>query len=213
MDTTTNQSPTETLSAEHRVIERGLDCLETLARRARADGALDLRSAAEVLQFLRAFADGCHHHKEEQGLFRALERRGVPSHVGPVAVMLAEHEEGRAAIRAMVAELEASQRGDSDAAARFAGAAEGYVELLRAHIDKEDQVLFPMADAVLREEDRAEVLRQFAAHEAAGVDAGLHERMLALVDALCARLGIDSSRARPARAGACCHGAGGACGG
>ena len=38
-----------------------------------------------------------------------------------------------------------------------------YVELLRAHIDKENGVLFPLADAVLDDEARQAVGRDFAA--------------------------------------------------
>src|SRR4030065_429878 len=45
--------------------------------------------------FIKGFADGCHHKKEEGVLFPAMQAAGVPSEGGPISVMLAEHEQGR----------------------------------------------------------------------------------------------------------------------
>jgi hemerythrin-like domain-containing protein len=47
-----------------------------------------------------------------------------------------------------------------------AAAARRYIRLLRDHIDKENEVLFPLADAVLDEQDQAGVCREFANLEA-----------------------------------------------
>jgi hemerythrin-like domain-containing protein len=70
--------------------------------------------------------------------------------------MLEEHERGRAMIRAMR---------QGDAAAR-AAVARGYAAMLRDHIDKEDGVLFALADAVLDEAAQRLLARDFAAVEA-----------------------------------------------
>lgn len=196
--------PTEILSSEHRVIERVLDCLHAMASHAREERTLDAAAAGRALEFLRTFADTCHHHKEEQVLFKMMERRGVPARVGPVAVMLSEHESGRALVRAMQTAIDAFNRGEVEAALRFAQHAESYVELLGDHIQKEDQVLFPMAEAVMRDEDRAQVLRDFQHHESADLHPDLHGEMLALADALCAQHSV-SARPRQAAEHACCH--------
>ena len=148
-------SPTDTLRQEHRLILRALEGLDSAADRLAAEGAPP-ESWAALVAWLSSFADANHHAKEERCLFPALVKAGVPDQGGPIAVMLAEHDEGRALIRAMT---------EGDAAGRRHAAAR-YAALLRAHIDKENGVLFPMADAVLDEAAQAAVRRQFEAVEA-----------------------------------------------
>lgn len=182
---------TDTLRNEHEVIQQVLDCLEELAERATAQAGLDTASAADALDFLTAFADRCHHAKEEQILFPALNARGLPREVGPIAVMLREHELGRAAIAAMKGALDGAKHRLPDAPQRFARAAREYVALLREHIAKENGVLFPMADGMLGAEGERELLREFERVEQHDLGPGTHERYLALARSLCERLGIE----------------------
>jgi hemerythrin-like domain-containing protein len=181
---------TDVLREEHEVIQQVLDCVEVLAQRAEKSGELDLASARRALDFLGTFADRCHHGKEEQGLFPLLNLKGLPKHVGPIAVMLAEHDQGRAAIRGMRDALQGGENGKPGAARDFAGAARAYVDLLRQHIDKENGVLFPMADQMLGEPDQRALLGGFDKLEAGDLGAGTHERYLALARDLCTRLGV-----------------------
>jgi hemerythrin-like domain-containing protein len=195
--------PTEILSAEHRVIEQVLDCLEALAARARAEGRLDVERAGNVLEILRTFADRCHHGKEEERLFPMLVARGMPSHVGPIAVMLDDHRSGREHVQRMV---EACAAAD---VARFVPAARGYVDLLRDHIAKEDGVLFPMAESMLDEAARAVLCESFRSVEHDDLGPGTHERLLELADELARHYGVPLAAERgPAQVGpgGCGHG-------
>ena len=202
--------PTEILSAEHRVIEQVLDCLEKIGERA-AGGTLDLDSARTALRVLRTFADRCHHGKEEERLFPMLANRGLPTHVGPVAVMLEEHEIGRAEIRKMDTAVADASRGERGAAMTFAEAARSYVELLRDHIAKEDNILFPMAESVLRDEDRAKLLVSFESVEHDDLGPGTHQEMLSLANALADKFGVKRASERSATVlTGCCHGHGSA---
>ena len=74
---------TEILSQEHRVIEGVLDALQTAAQS--AGGGAPVRPAffIESADFIRGFADGCHHHKEEGVLFKMMVANGVPGQGGP----------------------------------------------------------------------------------------------------------------------------------
>lgn len=195
--------PTEILSAEHRVIERVLECLLKMADQA-DDGTLDVRSAAAAIDFLRTLADGCHHGKEERHLFAALIAKGWPRDHGPVGMMFAEHEEGRALIRGMDAARAGAERGDPNAPAEFAAAARGYVDLLGAHIHKEERVLFPMADQALAAKEQAALLAAFETTESQEMGAGTHERMLGIARELSERFGVAAPAA--SAAASCCHG-------
>ena len=196
---------TDVLRNEHEVILQVLDCLEELARRAEVQGTIDSLSARSALDFFGSFADRCHHAKEEQRLFPALQMRGMPLRVGPLAVMLHEHELGRAAITAMRTALDDAARNAAEAPKRFAAAARGYVELLREHIDKENRVLFSMADEMLGPEVQDELLRGFEHIEHDDLQAGTHERYIRLARDLCVHLGISWAPHAPGVATCCGH--------
>ena len=150
------KSPTDILRDEHRVILVALTTLERGAERLAAGKALPGGWWDQMLELLRAFADRNHHAKEEKSLFPAMVKAGVPAEDGPISVMLEEHVQGRALIRAMAAE---------DAGQRVA-AARQYVQLLRDHIAKEDEIVWPLAEAVLDDQAVAAVAREFEAVEA-----------------------------------------------
>ncbi len=191
---------TDVLKGEHRVIEQVLDCLESIAERARAQGSLDRESAADALRFVRDFADACHHGREEQHLFPAMIQKGVPGEVGPVGVMLTEHEAGRAAARRM--EELISGEGDVEA---FAHEATTFVGLLREHILKEDNILFPMANSVLSEEEQVALMDEFQRVESK--EHGAREQLLALADRLARLFGVPLAAERPNDRPfeGCCH--------
>jgi hemerythrin-like domain-containing protein len=149
------RSATEILRDEHHLILRALLSLETAAERLGAGGALPEGLWTGMIAWLRAFADRNHHAKEENALFPALIKAGVPAAGGPIDVMLEEHAEGRVLLATMYTGAPVDQ----------AAAAHHYIRLLRDHIDKENGLLFPLAEAVLDERDQAEVCRQFASTE------------------------------------------------
>lgn len=172
-------TPTARLREEHEVILRALAVLERLSWRLEAGEAVDRQDLAWLREFFGTFADRCHHGKEEQHLFPALERQGIPREGGPLGVMLHEHEEGRALVRAM------AQGDDRQAAA----AIRQYAALLRAHIEKENGILFPLAEQVLPEAEQRGLLHAFEAVEEAVAGPGVHERLLAQLAELEARSG------------------------
>jgi len=197
--------PTDILSAEHRVIEQVLDCLERLAAAARGSTGLDRERAGQALEVLRTYADRCHHGKEEDRLFPLMERRGLPRHVGPIAVMLDDHKVGRSLIRQMGDALEDT---GPEAARRFADAASGYVELLRDHIAKEDGVLFPLAESLLDDAARQDLRAEFERFEREDLEPGTVARMRALADGLARHFDVPlaAQRKRPDVQGhACFH--------
>jgi hemerythrin-like domain-containing protein len=179
---------TQILEREHELILKVLDCLERLAAEALGPERLDRVSAEQALDFLRSFADRCHHAKEEDLLFPALVAKGMPRDAGPIAVMLSEHEQGREAVACMGRAVDDAQADVPGAAQRFAQYAGSYVTLLRAHIQKENQVLFPMADRILGEGEQAQLLLEFeqAEHELEGTG----ERCQELARVLCERCGV-----------------------
>jgi hemerythrin-like domain-containing protein len=144
------ESATARLREEHVWILRVADVLERLVEASEAGGAMDFEAVEDCVTFVRLFADACHHGKEEDLLFPALEERGMPRDAGPIAVMLDEHRQGREHARRMRETLGPAKAGDEESLRRLRGAAREWVELIRRHILKEDHGLFEMADGMVR---------------------------------------------------------------
>ena len=171
---------TEVLKHEHRVIERVLAVVEALAER---PGMPSKEAWEKAIDLIRNFADKCHHLKEEQILFPALEEHGIPRDGGPVGMMLLEHEEGRALVRAM-AEALPHATVDLEMEAALKQNARAYLRLLREHIQKEDEILFNIAEDVLPPEEQMRLAREFEQHEAEEIGAGVHEKYVKVVQEL-----------------------------
>src|SRR5512139_965640 len=103
---------TDILMEEHRVIERVLNSLEKAALEAQKGEKVSPEFFILAADFIKGFADGCHHKKEEGVLFKEIVNAGVPEQGGPVGVMLADHEQGRVYTRAMRQAAEQWQAGD-----------------------------------------------------------------------------------------------------
>jgi hemerythrin-like domain-containing protein len=140
---------TALLREEHRLILEVAGALADRLGGERDGEPLDYDAVARCITFFRLFADACHHGKEEDLLFPGLEAEGMPHDTGPIAVMLDEHEQGRALVRTMAASLDKARDGDERAGDDLRGAAWGFIDLIVAHIGKEDNVLFAMADGMI----------------------------------------------------------------
>ncbi len=187
-------NPIEILLNEHRTIERVLSSLEVITDNAERNGKTDLALAHQALTFLQTFADHCHHGKEEDRLFPVMEANGFPREGGPTGVMISEHQQGRGYIRFMLDALAAEEKGDRSATKWFVQNARGYLHLLRNHIYKEDNCLFPMADQALSPEQREALLVSFHEFEHKQMPPGAHEQCLKIADELEEKLGINNDQ-------------------
>jgi len=76
-------SPTEILEAEHRVIQKVVGAVAVLAEGLGAGQEPPIQTLCSVVEFMRTFADRCHHGKEEAHLFPFLEEPGFRRAVVP----------------------------------------------------------------------------------------------------------------------------------
>ena len=139
------ETATKGLRDEHQWILKVSGALEVILDR-EPDHGLDFDAIEDCVSFIRLFADACHHGQEEDLLFPELEARGMPRDAGPLAVMLKEHEMGRAYVGHMVKAFPEAREGDPDARKILVNSGRGYIQLIRDHILKEDNVLFNLAD-------------------------------------------------------------------
>ena len=161
----------QSLVAEHELIERVLNAIEEEAAKIGQGAAVERYFFSEVIAFIREFADGVHHRKEEGILFPRMVAAGLPKEGGPIAVMIEEHEAGRGHIRALSESLDQAIKGDAGARRTLVEAAHSYVSLLRGHIQKENGILFPMAEHIFDPVAKATIHGEFTKAEAKDADA------------------------------------------
>jgi hemerythrin-like domain-containing protein len=166
------------LMDEHEGILHGLAILEKMALLVASDSGGIKTDLAAMIDFLRLFADKCHHGKEEGILFPAMEKYGIPKDGGPIGQMLIEHEKGREFIRGMSIAIATDEINKES----FLQNAHGYIDLLRAHINKENTILFPMGDRAIPEAEQITILEAFETHERTVMGPGIHEKLHAMLD-------------------------------
>jgi hemerythrin-like domain-containing protein len=179
---------TKLLMADHETILEALNILEAINVEIEHGKPMDKADISALLNFLRDFADGSHHVKEEAILFPALMQAGMAIQEGPLQVMSYEHERGRALIAAMDDAL------NRDDAHDFLMYAHRYIQLLTEHIEKENYVLFDMADQKLTDDEDKKIVEEFEHFEQNIVGAAAYQRLRATIDGLAAKyLAVTSS--------------------
>ncbi len=162
----------EDLRHEHEAIVSALGIMDSIVAQIGRGAHPETKDLKELIDFLKEFADRCHHGKEEGILFPALAKAGIPEEGGPIGVMRAEHLEGRR----LISEMESAIGGTVDHAG-FAAAARAYSTLLRSHIRKENNVLFPAAERALGSSQLEEIHIRFEEHEEKVIGQGRHEAL------------------------------------
>ncbi len=163
----------EDLRNEHEGILFGLKILEKMILLLKNDKTIDKQELSKMLNFLKLFADKCHHGKEEGLLFPEMEKVGIKNKNGPIEQMLMEHEQGRE----YISEMDLALSTNNADIVRFIENAESYMDLLRNHINKENSILFPMGDKLLPKEIQERLLEKFEDYEKKVMGKGTHEKL------------------------------------
>lgn len=166
---------TEALRGDHEIIERVLRVMERSALRLESGRPLSPEVLSSAVDFLRNFGDQCHHAKEERQLFPRMIERGIGREAGPIGVMLHEHDLGRTYLQRLEQALD---DGDDESTIE---ALHCYVGLLRTHLMKENEILFPLADGLLTGSDHDELVAAFQRLERERIGLGVLERYGPLV--------------------------------
>lgn len=156
---------TSALINEHKLILRMLTVLENRAELTSKGKHADYRFYLDAVDFIRNFADRFHHAKEEDILFEALVKNGMPRENSPVAAMLMEHVQGRVFVSGMEEAAHEALAGKLDKERDISENANGYLNLLREHIDKEDNILYPLAERLIPVDMREGIVAGYRAAE------------------------------------------------
>lgn len=175
---------TEELKNEHQGIELMLNILQVISDRLRAGASVDLEHLEGMMEFFTVFVDKCHHGKEEEFLFPALEAASIPREGGPIGVLLSEHVQGRERVARMRDALNLLRTADPAGSGSFRESADTYITLLRQHIHKENNILFVIAESKLDAAKDSELFAAYEQLEEERIGPGKHEAFHAFMHKL-----------------------------
>lgn len=138
---------------EHRTLAALLHALRHLVRELRG-GAVkpDFTLLRAIVYYIDAYPDRLHHPKEELHLFTALERRTHEADAD-LRILRAEHENGARLIRDLGHELLRYEHEGAAGFAMFAAAVEAYASFYYQHMEREENLIIPLALHHLTPED------------------------------------------------------------
>jgi len=146
---------TNELSLEHQNILKVIDAMLTECKQMENGKDLEKVFFEKAIDFIKNYADRYHHAKEEDILFKVMLENLENMHCNPIPVMLHEHETGRHYVKGMEEGLNENNK------EKIIGNARGYGSLLQEHIYKEDNVLYPMAEEALNDQQKNMVLKKY----------------------------------------------------
>ena len=138
---------TQSLRKDHKLIEKELQALDTTIKLLKDGKKIRDHILLPTLDFTQNFTDVCHHGKEEEALFPALEKAGMPTNMGPIHMMIIEHKRTKEIDEHIgIASKKYLENGNSD---YLIEVLELYIQHVTEHLWKENNRLFMMADARL----------------------------------------------------------------
>ncbi|QLH05324.1 cation-binding protein [Nitrosopumilus oxyclinae] len=139
---------TTSLRRDHELIEKVIKAMESTVQLLNDGKQIPESILLPVIDFSKNFTDVCHHSKEEKSLFPALEQAGLPTNMGPIAMMLIDHQRSREIGAEM--EISAKEYLSSGDSTKLVSDMQQYVEHITEHLWKENNKLFMMAEARLQ---------------------------------------------------------------
>jgi hemerythrin-like domain-containing protein len=166
---------------EHRLIERMVVVIRQRLAVVRERGEIDPLFADAAADFIRTYADRTHHGKEEDILFRELEKRALaPDHRRMMDELKSDHAWGRTMTRGVVEATARYRNGDRNALSDITEHLQALLELYPEHIRKEDKVFFPAARAYFTSDEDQAMLAAFWNFDRAMI----HEKYRGVVERL-----------------------------
>ncbi len=152
---------TEHLRQEHRVILSVLGAFERYLAQVEGGGAQDHHSLSRFMMFFREYGDLFHHEKEESVLLPAMVDAGVNWEGDMLKHTRREHRHERNLMRDLW--YASCQRAPWSAPGvkELSALAREFIDFQRHHLEKEETLLFPAAEAMLDEKTKTKIVEGF----------------------------------------------------
>lgn len=150
------------LMIEHRLIEKMISLIKKNLEKVESTGEIDPVFVDTVVDFIGMYADRTHHGKEEDIMFRELEKRTLSEKDQRIMnELIDEHVFGRQTTRDLIEANNRYKNNDESALVDIVDQLKTLVDFYPKHIEKEDKVFFPASRSYLTEEEDQAMLSEF----------------------------------------------------
>ncbi|MFP4114438.1 MAG: hemerythrin domain-containing protein [Spirochaetota bacterium] len=147
---------------EHRLIERVIGAIRNEKKRLEDGGEFHPAAIDQFVDFMRTYADDCHHGKEEDILFNDMEGKKLADEDEQLRRdLISEHEFARKTTAELVEARNRLAAGDRDQLSVVLDKFQALLDLYPQHIEKEDRRFFPNSEAYFTNEELDDMLRRF----------------------------------------------------
>jgi len=155
--------PIAPLMIEHRLIERMIALMKKELEKERREGVVDVEFVDSAIDFLKVYADRCHHGKEEDIMFRDLfKKKLTKEHSEMIHELLQDHTRGRQIVAGLTDAKKDYVGGNAGAMTKVSHCIQELIELYPAHIDREDNRFFMPSMDYFNEKERVDMLKEMA---------------------------------------------------
>jgi hemerythrin-like domain-containing protein len=175
------------LKQDHEDMRTMVAVLSEMASRFEAGVDVPSDDVRAAIQYMDTFVNRCHHVKEEQLLFPALEEAGLQRDGGPLEIMSAEHQLEINFLAGMQDALGRYAAGDKESGQAVAQYARDFSALLARDMEQEDELILPLAEQQLPKGRQDELATQFAEIETKVLGPSRHERYHEMAHSLAER--------------------------
>lgn len=157
----TKMMPIGPLMIEHRLIERVIASMKVDSDRFREVSAAEPAIVDRYVDFIRTYADRCHHGKEEDILFQELKaKRMIPVHRHTLEELIEDHKWGRKTTGQLSDANERYARGDAGALREILDRMQALIDFYPKHIEKEDKHFFLPAMDYFSQKEQNRMLQE-----------------------------------------------------
>jgi hemerythrin-like domain-containing protein len=171
---------TDGLREEHEMIKLFLKILEAMSKRLTSNERVDPDDLLWMFDFSKDFIDRCHHEKEENVLFPALKRAGMPEN--PLTTLTLEHELARNLGKRLRGSAAGYGQGDRWAKEEIIDAAWRYIRFMDEHLETEESAFFPLADRCFTREMEEKLVEEFQEYDMDRIGPWRREELKELLD-------------------------------
>jgi hemerythrin-like domain-containing protein len=154
--------PIAPLMIEHRLIERMIGTIDKKLKGFLSGQPIDTSFIDAAIDFIRIYADKCHHGKEEDILFKVLAKKPLSNeHRRIMDELLTEHKTGRKVVADLANAKNRLLSGDKRAVDVITKCLQTLVDFYPKHIAKEDKNFFIPCMLYFDQIEKDMMLRQF----------------------------------------------------
>ena len=177
-------TPTENLIKEHKKINELLDIMSKIALKIKLNDVFYPNDVEEIVNYLLIIIENSHHGKEDDVFYPELISSGIAKDTAPLSIINYEHTISKSYLKDISSCVVNCKIGNDFSGELLADSLTNYVVVIKNHIQREEEVIFPIANEVLSAEKQYEISQRFEDIEQKYFSKSLNDQYTTLLNKL-----------------------------